>query len=121
MKLQIRNQVFETNSSSVHSLVVSGNGLEPSELPQDKDGKILVDFGKFGKDYHLYESQEEKLSYLITLCYYTCGGFEMEDVYEGSDFRCIEEAVCEYTGAAGIKIVGALNRKLITNRIRMMA
>lgn len=112
MKLQIRNQVFETNSSSVHSLVISKDGLETSKLSQDKDGKILVDFGKFGNDYHLYESQEEKLSYLITLCYYTCGGWDVEDVYENSDFQRIEEIVCEYTGATGIKIIGGIEPEI---------
>ena len=46
---QIRKDVFETNSSSVHTLQISKDGLEPSELKLNKDGNIEVEFGEFGK------------------------------------------------------------------------
>lgn len=47
MKRQIRRNVFETNSSSVHSLVISNEGREPSEFKLNKDGEIEIDFGQF--------------------------------------------------------------------------
>ena len=50
MKRKIRKGVFETNSSSVHSLVISNEGREPSEFKLNKDGEIEIDFGQFGKD-----------------------------------------------------------------------
>lgn len=76
MAKKIRSGVFETNSSSVHSLVFSKEGLEPSVLPVDRDGKIITDFGEFGKEYCIYDAQAEKLSYLITCLYYLSGGFD---------------------------------------------
>ena len=82
MAKKIRSGVFETNSSSVHSLVFSKEGLEPSVLPVDRDGK-----------------------YLITCLYYLSGGFDAEGVYDNYDFQTLEKYVCEYTGATGIKIL----------------
>lgn len=105
MKRQIRRCVFETNSSSVHSLVISNDGREPSEFKLNKDGYIEVDFGEFGKDEKLYTSQYDKLSYLIT-CLYYLSGWDVEGIYEKWEFEIIEEAICEYSGAKGIRILG---------------
>lgn len=105
MKKQIRNNVFETNSSSVHSLVISNEGREPSEFKLNKNGEIEVDFGQFGKDLCYYTSQYDKLSYLIT-CLYYLSGWDIEDIYDKYEFKEIQDAVCKYTGAKGIKIIG---------------
>lgn len=105
MKRQIRRNVFETNSSSVHSISISNDGREPSELKLNKDGYIEVDFGYFGKDERLYTSQYDKLSYLIT-CLYYLSGWDVEGIYEKYEFGYVEEAICEYSGAKGIRIVG---------------
>lgn len=102
MKRKIRKGVFETNSSSVHSLVVSNEGREPSEFKLNNDGKIEIDFGQFGKDKRIYTSQYDKLSYLITCLYYLSG----YDIYDKWEFREIQDAICKYTGATGIKILG---------------
>lgn len=103
-KQVIRNNVFETNSSSVHTLSIAKSGLEPSHLPVDKEGYILTDYGEYGKDHRYYSTQEEKLSYLITCCYYlNSWDKDLEDNYE---FQTIEKTVCDYTGAKGIKVLG---------------
>lgn len=105
MKQQTRRHVFETNSSSVHSLVIDKSGLEPSVLPIDKNKYILTDFGNFGKNYSIYNTQEDKLSYLVTLLYYAtqCCIDEIEETYE---FKMIEKYICQYTGASGVKVIG---------------
>ena len=105
MKRKIRKNVFETNSSSVHSLVISNDGREPSEFKLNKNGEIEIDFGQFGKDLCFYTSQYDKLSYLIT-CLYYLSGWEIDDIYDRWEFREIQDAVCKYTGATGIKILG---------------
>lgn len=102
---KIRKEVFETNSSSVHSLVISNDGLEKSNLKLNKEGKIEITFGSFGKDFNIYSSQYDKLSYLITLLYYISNGFNYESIYDNYEFKLVEEAICEYTGAKGIKIL----------------
>lgn len=105
MKRKIRKNVFETNSSSVHSLVISNDGRELSEFKLNKHGEIEVDFGQFGKDLRFYTSQYDKLSYLIT-CLYYLSGWEVEDIYDRYEFKEIQDAVCKYTGANRIKIIG---------------
>lgn len=105
MKRKIRQGVFETNSSSVHSLVISNDGRESSEFKLNKDGEIEIDFGQFGKDERIYTSQYDKLSYLIT-CLYYLSGWEVEDIYDKWEFKEIQDAICKYTGAKGIKILG---------------
>ena len=106
MKRVIRKGIYETNSSSIHTIVISSDGMEPSKLPVDKDGYITVKYGEFGKDGTVYSSQEDKLSYLVTQCYYL-GGWDY-DVNRDNNyhFRNIEDAIVDYTGAKGIKIVG---------------
>ena len=104
---QIRKDVFETNSSSVHTLQISNDGLEPSELKLNKDGNIEVEFGEFEKDYRIYNTQYEKLQYLISFIAYNYGYYyDLDELYENYDFITVRDAVCEYTGANDIVIVG---------------
>lgn len=105
MRKIIRANVFETNSSAVHSLVIAKEGLEPSKLPVDEDGYIITDFGDFG-DYDVGITtfdQAVKLSYLATECYYLNHyGTHIEDNYNWNN---ICDAICEYTGAKGVKLL----------------
>lgn len=103
MKRIVRSNTFETNSSSVHSLVISSEGREPSQFKL-KDGYIEVSLGEFTSEPHIYSSQYDKLSYLMTCVYYTSSGFSIEDMYESYDFKLVEKTVCDYAGAKGIKI-----------------
>lgn len=105
MNKKIRNYVFETNSSSVHTLSVSRQGIEPSKFVLDEEGYLHTDFGTFGKNYDIFDSQYDKLSYLITLCYY-CAGFEIESIRESYQFKYIEDAMKKHTGCLGIIIDG---------------
>jgi hypothetical protein len=65
--LQIRKNVFETNSSSTHSLVISkkDRGYDYNTLPV-VDGVLTIPFGEFGWGPKLLKYPIEKLSYLIT-------------------------------------------------------
>lgn len=65
----IRIGVFETNSSSSHSLTVSSGELQKSVLP-DQDGVIVGLLGDFGWEIEHYNSQADKLSYLLTQIQY---------------------------------------------------
>lgn len=72
--IKIRQSVFETNSSSIHSLSLAKDGFEKCNIPIKRkkiDGKfkrfLVVKLAGFGSDYHIYDKQEEKLSYLVTL------------------------------------------------------
>lgn len=112
MKRVIRNNVFETNSSAVHSLSIDKSGLRPSELPMDKDGYIITDFGDFGDyDMHMVTfDQATKLSYLATECYYI-NHFD-ENIEKNYVWNNICDAICEYTGAKGVRVLSYVNPSL---------
>lgn len=102
MKQQIRKQLFETNSSSVHSLVVDPGGMEKSKLKQDENGYIHVKYGEFGKEFEIYNTQEDKLSYIISLMWYLAG--RGDSICYFSMFKYLEDAIKDYTGASGLII-----------------
>lgn len=65
--LQIRKNVFETNSSSTHSLVISNKERSYNyNLPVDDRGVLTIPFGEFGWGPELLIEPIEKLSYLVT-------------------------------------------------------
>lgn len=105
MKKVFRNNVFETNSSAVHSLTIDKSGLKPSELPVDKEGYIITDFGNFG-DYDMgvtLWTQSEKLSYLATECYYL-NGFDV-NIEDSTTWMNICDAIIHYTGCRGVRLL----------------
>lgn len=100
---KIRTGMFETNSSSVHCLVMLPDCLEQSELKIYRDKKHHLALLNF-EDYEpLLTSQEGKLRYLITRLWYEDG--MTEDLQESYNFEILEQTVCEYTGAKGIKLL----------------
>ena len=67
MKRQIRKGVFETNSSSCHSICIA-TGLEQEEL--HFPDKVTFRYGEFGWEHKCLDTVEEKASYLYTAIYY---------------------------------------------------
>ena len=59
MKIQIRRGVFETNSSSVHTITITKN---PNNLKFPK--KLIFDSGDYGWEHACLTTPEEKASYL---------------------------------------------------------
>ena len=102
MKNIIRQNTFETNSSSTHALIFSKQHLQPNEIPIDSDGNLLVTFGEFDSE-ELIESQIGKLAYVLTFmyCHTSYWHDEFEDSYEYKD---VKKALCEYTGAKDVVI-----------------
>lgn len=62
MKRQTRKGVFETNSSSVHTITISKNGYDKSTIPE----ALAFTFGEFGWEVDKLSSVYEKASYLYT-------------------------------------------------------
>ena len=105
MKQKIRNGIFETNSSSVHSISIDNSGLEPSKFPLNDEGKIEVALGEFDKGFEIFETQHDKLSYLMTCCYYLAH-CDVEAIYDNYVFGLIEDTIKEYCSCKGIQIIG---------------
>jgi len=65
MKRLIRNSVFETNSSSAHSISLAGNDKQfvMDTIYPDQFGRIYVRGGEYGWEWEKYNDAETKLSY----------------------------------------------------------
>ena len=116
----IRRNVFETNSSSTHSVTRGNGNTVPSELEiveycdiGDYEDTIVIDAVGFCS-YFSHDTQVEKLAYLMEQIAYINGYFDLfwapdnieemlADYYECDDFRELEEAVCDYTGAKHLR------------------
>ncbi len=104
MKRQIRESMWESASSSIHSLVINPKYLCPNKLKM-KDGYVITDFGSFGTEKRLYKTQNAKLSYLMTEVYYI-NHYSTEGIEDTYQFRHIEEAIMNYDKSVkGIKLV----------------
>lgn len=62
----IRNGVFETNSSSTHSICISRLGSNNDHLQKFPDGFIYVFPNKFGWEERIYNDPCTKASYCLT-------------------------------------------------------
>ena len=107
----IRRNVFETNSSSTHSVSVSnknsdycGNNCLDSFI--DYDNRVHVRFGEFGWEIDSYRTPYEKLQYIVTMLAETEGRSVLttSDFFETKGFKLINEAVGYYCHCDGIWI-----------------
>ena len=73
--VKIRKGMFETNSSSTHTIIVTDQKTEPGNL---------VDFaiGEFGWGFDKLASIDEKASYLYTMACEMLGRDVYQDLYE---------------------------------------
>ena len=105
MRKQTRRCVFESNSSSTHSLTVNKLGCTGTLEVDEYENKVITQFGEFGWGYDVYNDPETKLSYLVTMLIEThrdcC---TLDELYETEDFAMINEAVANYCNCDGIII-----------------
>lgn len=62
MKRQTRKNVFETNSSSVHTITISKHAYNRTNVPNT----LIFEYGEFGWGIDTLDTPEEKASYLYT-------------------------------------------------------
>lgn len=117
MKYRIRKGVFETNSSSMHSLVIKGEKkINKEQLKINEDGFIEVETDDYTWGNFILETAQEKLNYVASC------KINEDDLYlfgndpennskhhkrlarAGIEFIKLEEAICEVTGAKGIEV-----------------
>jgi len=113
--IQIRNNCFETNSSSSHSISITPSNFlrqlnyEPSNLVLDDEGYITLEVMGFCST-DAYYSQREKLTYVLQtiaakneICLNHCGNSaEFKDalsqLYDTEEFTSIQNAVIAHLG-----------------------
>lgn len=122
--IQIRRNVFETNSSSSHSITITDDMLVDNEIPIVEDWDIcegestmLVELNGFC-GWCDHESQMEKLAYLIMQIAYILdldyangwyGSKEQieearEKLYESEEFKELENCVCDHAGCKHLRL-----------------
>jgi hypothetical protein len=94
-KRLVRHGVFETNSSSCHSLSIGSSQVYESLTPDD-EGTILLGYYEFGWEPHTYRGVEARLAYAYIYA---------RDWSRGQDYMTLlKQVVFEHTGATKIVI-----------------
>lgn len=100
MKQQIRKNIFETNSSSVHSIVIKYDGHYVCKLKRDKNNSFAVvgqchDYSDYGrKTPVMLTTQQEKFDYVISLlCYANEYSASYESIKESWQYSTLLEAL----------------------------
>lgn len=74
--LSIRNNVYETNSSSTHSICITNRATSKIKIPKN----LIFKFGEFGWEDVILNTPEEKASYLYTAIYSLKNKKEIEKI-----------------------------------------
>jgi len=91
---QIRQGVFETNSSSTHSITIYSardRYIYPTYIPP-------IEFGEFGWEQNSYPHFTDKLSYVITMLASKNDINEIEDFLKLKEFHWLKDAVMSHCG-----------------------
>lgn len=67
----IRQDAFETNSSSTHSITINSNTILYDSITPDEDGNIVLYGGQFGWDFEKFNDPLSKANY----CAIDCGDY----------------------------------------------
>lgn len=86
-----RQSVFETNSSSSHSITISDTTELLDSITPDKDGNIVLTGGQFGWEIEDYEDALSKANYCAV------------DVHGNDDYeQMLIDVIKEHTGAKNV-------------------
>lgn len=103
---KIRRNVFETNSSSTHSITIIDATLEPSYMYISDDGYIYVELEECCS-YADYCSQRSRLAIALQQLMYEEGldfwyasdyDAELEKLYSNEKFQKFSDEIAEYVG-----------------------
>jgi hypothetical protein len=92
---KIRHGVFETNSSSTHSITVPKDAAINDSLRVSEDGVCEIETGEFGWEYARYTDAATKASY--------CATFAKNTNERSYEYRLIS-VIKNKTGAKSVKI-----------------
>lgn len=98
MKKLIRNSVFETNSSSCHSISIGKSDVYDSVTPNE-DGVIRLEPMEFGWKQERYDDTYSKMVYLWIYIRDWCDRVEEEFM------ETFQRVVCTHTGASSVIMV----------------
>lgn len=98
----IRKDVFETNSSSTHSVSISSQSDYFNNLvPWEFDNKVHCSCGEFGWEVESYSDPMSKLSYALTMVAETEG---IEDFEDTEGFNLINDVIAQECHCRGVAV-----------------
>lgn len=92
MKRRVRKSVFETNSSSVHTITISTSNAYLNVIANLKDNVIGFCSGQFGWEHEEYDDTKTKASYLWT-------GVVTSNLYDKDQIEKIKDNIRSVLGA----------------------
>lgn len=96
MTTLIRHGVFETNSSSCHSISIRDTCNKYETLYPDDDGVFTFTGGEYGWGYETYYDADSKANYVATMCK------EIGELNESNDSHplrdMLESVITKHTG-----------------------
>ena len=114
MKRQIRSGLWETNSSSTHTVYFTSGDMQEdiSELSKyiQNDGYLHIEFGEFGWEIKSYTDAYTKLQYALTMAFVTeCTEIVKDDkdtfsFEETAGYKDINDLIACRLHCSGIKI-----------------
>lgn len=105
MKIKKRKKIWESNSSSMHSVSISKSDSKGSLYPND-DGYVEVNSGEYGWGYEVLSTPREKLEYLVMMELEGTSATNEEEFIESDGFKEIEDTVKEIVDCKGIILEG---------------
>jgi hypothetical protein len=92
-----RHAVFETNSSSTHSISVCGESRKCNLVPTERDGRLVIlsGGGEFGWEEETYDDPQSKLNYVVAMI---CTTTDSAGIRNDHRFHTLCEVVRDYTG-----------------------
>lgn len=95
----VRHGVFETNSSSSHSISVSDDVEKYETLYPNEDGVLVFEGGEYGWGYETYNDAESKANYVATMSQELGEGRNEEGDEADTPLRdLLESVITEHTG-----------------------
>lgn len=110
---KIRKGLFETNSSSSHSISISedtSDYLMDTTMVPDNKGRIVLDGGEFGWGYDEYKDALTKANYLSVYCKY----FEDDEIEGKSLVYILNWVIEDQTGAVDVVSNAELDYESLT-------
>ena len=100
----IREDCFETNSSSNHTLSIKNKKDFNFDIKPSDDGYIYCSFGEFGWEIENYNDAGTKLTYALTMVAETEPYSSEEEFYNTEGFNIINNCIKEELHCKGIII-----------------
>lgn len=96
-----RSGVFETNSSSTHSISVSTKELNLDKLiPPKGHKKIFSSGGEYGWEFKKYFNPKDKLDYLVTFLFQNCRSYKdfLKVKQTDKKYQMLKDVIYEHCG-----------------------